>query len=89
MPEKTRDMVESKEAHKEIATARNMPDAANAGQSLMGYAAVNGMGDQDEIARLAYRYFQEREEQGREGSADDDWFRAESEVVRKRNALNA
>jgi hypothetical protein len=89
MADETRDMVEDPRAHNDISTARNMPDAANAGQSLMGYAAINGLGDQDEIARLAYDYFREREEQGREGSADDDWFRAESEVRRTRDALNA
>ena len=68
-----------------------MPDAANAGQSLMGYAAINGLGlgDQDEIARLAYQYFQERQDQGTDGDADGDWFRAEEEVRRTRNSLNA
>jgi hypothetical protein len=89
MPDETRDMVEDTQAHADIGTARNMPDAANAGQSLMGYAAINGLGDGDEIARLAYDYFRERQEQGREGSADEDWFRAEAEVRRGRNALNA
>lgn len=86
MPDETRDMVEDTRAHEDISTARSMPDAANAGQSLMGYAAINGLGDQDEIARLAYDYFRERQEQGREGSPDDDWFRAESEMQRTRDA---
>lgn len=84
MAKKARDLVQDPSAHKEISTARNLPDAANAGQSLMGYAAVSGLGDQDDIARLAYEYFQDRQEQGREGSADDDWFRAEQEVRRRR-----
>jgi hypothetical protein len=89
MPEKGQDMIEDPHAHESISTARNMPDAANAGQSLMGYAAINGLGDQDEIARLAYCYFCERQDQGMEGDADGDWFRAEAEVRRTRNALNA
>ena len=89
MPDKGQDMVEDPHAHDLIDTARNMPDAANAGQSLMGYAAINGLGDQDEIARLAYRYFRERQDQGTEGDADDDWFRAEAEVRRTRTALGA
>ena len=85
MPDETKDMVEDTGAHKEIETARDMPEAASAGQSLMGYAAINGLGDQDEIARLAYSYFREREERGTEGSADSDWFRAEDEFRRGRN----
>ena len=86
MSDRIEDMVENPKAHKDIETARNMPDAANAGQSLMGYAAINGMSDQDHIARLAWEYFQEREREGKQGSADDDWFRAEAEVRRGRES---
>jgi hypothetical protein len=82
-------MVEDAHAHRDIQTARNLPDAANVGQSLIGYAAINGLGDQDEIARLAYCYFRDRQDQGINGDADGDWFRAEEEVRRSRNALNA
>jgi hypothetical protein len=35
----------------------------------------------EEVAKLAYKYWQER--QGRAGSPEEDWFRAE-EVVRNR-----
>ena len=87
MSDEIRDMVEDNHAHSDIRTARNMPDAANAEQSLMGYASIN---DADpDVARLAYEYFRKREEQGLEGNADDDWFRAEQEVRRTRGALNA
>jgi hypothetical protein len=82
-------MVEDTHAHPGVRTARNLPDAANSEQSLQGYAAVNALNEDDEIARLAYRYFLERRESGREGSADGDWFRAEAEVLRRRSALNA
>lgn len=82
-------MVPDTHAHEEIETARNLPDAANAGQSLMGYAAINGLGDQDEIARLAYQYFREREDQGVGGTADADWFRAEKEVRRLQDSLQS
>jgi hypothetical protein len=87
LSENIRDMVEDNRAHTGLKTARNLPDAANAGQSLMGYAAINDA--EDEIAQLAFRYYQERQEQGIEGSADGDWFRAEQEVRRSRTALNA
>jgi hypothetical protein len=81
-----RDMVEDQHAHAGIRTAKNMPDAANSDASLMGYAAINDA--DDEVTRLAYRFYQERQEQGMEGSADDDWFRAEQEVRRSRHSLN-
>jgi hypothetical protein len=84
-----RSQVEDINAHPEIETARNLPDAANSGQSLEGYAAINALQDTDEIAQLAYRLFQERQTSGEQGDADGDWFRAEEEVRRKRSALNA
>jgi hypothetical protein len=80
-------MVEDSRAHSDVTTARNMPDAANSEQSLMGYAAINDANP--DVAELAYRFFLEREAEGREGSADGDWFRAEGEVRRTRSALNA
>lgn len=82
MSNEEQNLVEDPKAHGEIETARNMPDAANAQQSLQGYAAVNGLDDDDEIARVAYRLFTERG--GEPGDADGDWFRAEEEVRRSR-----
>jgi hypothetical protein len=38
--------------------------------------------EQEEIARLAYSYWEARGGEG--GSSDDDWFRAEQQVRRKR-----
>lgn len=70
-----------------IKTARNLPDMANSNESLEGYAAMNGLSDDSEIARRAYELYQERG--GEHGLADDDWFRAEQEVRRRREASNA
>lgn len=74
-----REMVEDPEAHSDLTTAHNLSSAASANNSLMGYAAINGLADQDEIARLAYEYFQKREQEGRPGTPDDDWLQAEIE----------
>jgi len=86
MSEELRDQVEDPRAHEEIETARNLPDAANAGQSLEGYASINGLSDQSEIARIAYKLYEERERNGQEGTADGDWFRAEAEASRDRKS---
>lgn len=69
-------------------TARNMPDAANADNSLEGYAAVNGLTEDDEIARRAHDLYLERQRSGQKGTAEDDWFRAEQEVRRNRMERN-
>jgi hypothetical protein len=84
-----RSQVEDPKAHLGIETARNLPDAANADESLEGYAAINALQDTSEIAQLAYKLYQERQVSGENGDADGDWFRAEEEVRRKRSALNA
>lgn len=86
MSDEIRDMVEDSQSHADIPTARSLPDAANADESLMGYAAINDASPG--VAELAYTLFLERQEQGREGTADDDWFRAEEAVRRRRNVLN-
>ena len=82
-------MLQDPHAHGDVKTARNMVAAASAEQSLQGYAAVAGLDESDDIARLAYKLYQERTEAGQVGSADDDWLRAEQEVRRTRSALNA
>ncbi|MDZ4796726.1 MAG: hypothetical protein SGI92_01085 [Bryobacteraceae bacterium] len=87
MSEKVRDQVETPGAHRGIHTARNMADAANSEQSLEGYAAINGLSEEDEIARVAHQFFEERQRGGTPGSSDGDWFRAE-EVRRGRMATN-
>jgi hypothetical protein len=85
MSNRAQDQVENPSAHKGIRTARNLSDAANAEQSIQGYAAVNALDEHAEIARLAYKLFEERGEQ--DGDADGDWFRAEEEVRRRRREL--
>ncbi|MGO9094163.1 MAG: DUF2934 domain-containing protein [Bryobacteraceae bacterium] len=42
--------------------------------------------EQEEIERLAYSYYEARG--GQEGSSEDDWFRAEQEVRRRRATTN-
>jgi hypothetical protein len=59
-------------------SARSLQEAASAGNSLQGYAAVNDPTEHEEIARLAYSYYLERGSDG--GSAEEDWLRAEREV---------
>jgi len=86
MSNNPRDLVEN--PHPGTRTARNMPDAANAGESLEGYAAINASGD-DDIARRAFELYEERERNGKEGNADGDWFRAENEVRRTRDGRNS
>ena len=85
MSNRAQDQVESLSAHKGIKTARNLVDAANADQSIQGYAAINALDEPTEIARLAYQLFEERGDQ--EGDADGDWFRAEEEVRRRRELV--
>lgn len=84
MSNKIRKMVEDRTAHPSLETARSLPEMASAGQSMQGYAAMNEAAD-DEISRLAYQYYLERQSSGSDGSADGDWFRAESEVRRRRS----
>ena len=81
MSDRERNQVEDPSSHPDIKTARNLPDAANAQQSLQGYAAVN-VDDHAEISRTAYELYQNRG--GEHGDADSDWFRAEEEVRRRR-----
>ena len=81
MSNNEKDQVENPADHTEIATARNLPDAANSQQSLEGYAAINAEPD-SEIARRAFELYQQRGEAT--GDADGDWFRAEQEVRRSR-----
>jgi len=88
MSDELRDQVQDPRAHQDVRTARNLPDAADSQHSLEGYAAINGLSDNSEIARVAYRLFEERQNEAREGSADDDWFRAEAEVLRGRESGN-
>ena len=81
MSNNEKDLVENPSAHADIKTARNLPDAANAEQSLEGYAAINANPD-SEIARVAFELYQQRGDNP--GDADGDWFRAEEEVRRRR-----
>lgn len=62
---------------RKMRTAHTLEEAVNSDNSLEGYAAMNTDG-RDEIAKLAYRFYEER---GREhGHHEEDWKRAEREV---------
>jgi hypothetical protein len=41
--------------------------------------------EQEEVAKLAYSYWEARG--GQDGSPDDDWYRAVQEVQRRRSSL--
>ena len=62
-------------------TARNLPAAANADNQLEGYAAINGLTEDDELARIA---LENADKQKDTVPDDDDRFRAESEARRRR-----
>ncbi len=82
--EKPEDMVPTPETEKKA--ARNLEAAANSDNSLQGYAAINQVDHSSEIARLAMRF---ASEQGKhQGPDDEDWFRAEMEVRRRRRGVD-
>jgi hypothetical protein len=83
MRKRVADVVEDS-VKREKQAARNLPAAANADNSLEGYAAVNGLNEHDEIARIAEQLYNQRVQDGIEGTAEDDWFRAEEELRRTR-----
>ncbi|MBC7926545.1 MAG: hypothetical protein H7039_12890 [Bryobacteraceae bacterium] len=87
MSDEIRDQAEDPHAHEEIRTARSLADATNAGQSLQGYAAMNDLTEDSEIASLAHGFFLQRKGTGKHGSAEDDWFRAEQQLRDRQNAL--
>lgn len=61
--------------------ATSQQNAANSDNSAMGYAASPQ--DREEIARLAYEYYKQRQDVGAEGSPEGDWYRAENDVRRR------
>jgi hypothetical protein len=63
----------------QITPAHSLEEAASTGDTLEGYAAMN---NREEIAKLAYKYYEERGH--KHGSHEDDWYRAEREVNRRR-----
>lgn len=82
---------------KQEESAHSLEDAANSQNTLQGYAAINEVDEhseiaeeaaneipdnRDEIAALAYRYYQERG--GEHGFHEEDWYRAEREVRLRR-----
>jgi hypothetical protein len=84
MSNQPEEMVERKKHSRHPATS--LADAANAENSLEGYAAINNLDEHDNIARLAHQFYEERTRRGTGGSADDDWFRAEAQVRRRTGA---
>ena len=66
------------------------PAVAEAPEACASKCAENSaefsVSEQQEIERLAYSYFEARG--GQEGSSEDDWFRAEQEVRRRRETTS-
>lgn len=83
-----RKLVQDPRAHEDMQTSHSMAEAANSGHSLQGYAALNALRSDDEVARIAYELYRRREQQGEPGDADTDWFKAEEEVRRTRESRN-
>jgi hypothetical protein len=81
--ERTENLVE--QHHGGPNTARSMADAANSDNQLEGYASINGLTADDELARIALEHAGKRGENATPN--DDDWFRAEAEVRRRRDGL--
>lgn len=44
---------------------------------------------EEEISRLAYSYWEARVREGQPGSAEEDWFRAERDLTRQKEAYSA
>ncbi len=59
--------------------------SAAAGSEVRGSAPAAAAPSQEEIARLAYSYWEARGMQG--GSAVDDWLRAERELRERSSGL--
>jgi len=58
--------------------------AAAAPQTVADFLAEFTPSEREEVARLAYSYWEQRG--CRHGSPDEDWYRAEEEVRRRRAA---
>jgi hypothetical protein len=80
MSNDVRALVEDRHAHPDVETAHALSQMTSSGQTLQGYMAMNGGAGEAEIMELAYSYYLDRQKNGKEGSAEEDWFRAENEI---------
>ena len=64
----------------QASSAETAGDAPVSTNSVLDPGAVDKVVEHEEIARLAYSYWDARGFQG--GSAEEDWFRAEQELKR-------
>jgi hypothetical protein len=70
---------------KSRAKAAETPEpAVEAAVESQDAVAVDPVAEREEIARLAYLYWESRGGEG--GSAEEDWLRAEQEFLKKRAA---
>ena len=76
MSEKERDQVEDPHSHEDIQTARSLPEMANAENSLAGYAAMNAVPEDSDIAKKAQEMGAERAEPAEAGARDDEDVRS-------------
>ena len=63
----------------ELPPADSLAEAADTGDSVEAYAAIN---NREEIAKLAYKYYEERGY--KHGYHHEDWQRAEQEIRNRR-----
>ena len=80
MPRKTNESVTTKTRAKAVRTPETTTSAPRRHKKATPVAAASSDGfvSTDEIATLAFSYWERRGYQG--GSPEDDWFRAESEL---------
>jgi hypothetical protein len=64
---------------------KNAIRSRTAGEYGLGSEAQERRPNSDDIARLAYSYWEERGRQA--GSSEQDWFRAEQELMRRSSAI--
>jgi hypothetical protein len=62
-------------------TATSPQTTATADNPVTGHTAITDSEQHEEIAWLAYQYYEERERKN--GSPEDDWYRAEEEIRRR------
>lgn len=86
MSNNVRALVEDPHAHPDVETAHALSEMTRSGQTLQGYQAMNGNSGEAEIMELAYSHYLDRQKNGKEGSAEEDWFRAEKEIRNRRTA---
>jgi hypothetical protein len=75
----------SRESMRRKDSTSGVEQAVGPDNAIQAYQAVNDDHSiHDEIARTAYEFYLRRAASGGAGSAEEDWFRAEHEVMKRR-----